>query len=331
MTSTSNPSYVIGAVPAPKRTVTVLNGGANRGARENLRAFAEFNRDSTRTAIVPVYVDPLGGRAFAMKEEAERQGVAARAVESRLEDIVDAEGTEDTSPLQLFNLDRASAIAHVLRATEATHRATLGYLLLKLPSGRLWAVRFVLEPHDQLARENAIAFFERLAAVSERSSSGAILGESADPAHVLAEPAIRRWFADHTKLNLVKILSGIEPATNAFEVTMNGSETLQLVIAVRNEWTDPPALAEQIVANPSAPLRRGTRFLLAEVAPDGIRFHDVRRRTDDRVTVGSAEVVDRDAVDTKVRSDEANRVAAEALAKATRETLSRRNPVTTTD
>jgi hypothetical protein len=80
------------------------------------------------------------------------------------------------------------------------------------------------------------------------------------------------------------------------------------------------------------------QFVLAEVTPEGIRFHEVRRRTDDRVTVGGAEVVDRAAVEARaeaqaqlVRREEERRVAREALAKATRETLSRRNPVMTTD
>jgi hypothetical protein len=328
--------YVIEPAPAPRQTIAALNGGANRGARGNIRAYADFNRTSTRAVIEPIYVDPLPGRAEALKDEALLQGIVARSIEGRLEDIVLARDASANEPV-ILNLDRASAIAKVLSDTRASGRTTLGYLLLKLPSGRLWGIRFVLEPHDAEARAAAIAFFVRLAEVSERNRSEAILGEGADPAHTLLEPKIRQWFAEHTTANLAKILAGVEPASNTFEIT-DGDTTRALVIVASETWSDPLELAGRVVANPSVPIRKGTQFVVAEVTRDGIRFHDVRRRTDDRVTVGGAEVADRAAFEAKARADdeakqreEDRRRAEEALARAQRETLSRRNPVLTTD
>jgi hypothetical protein len=330
--------YIIEPVPAPptKRILRPINGGANRGARENRTAFADFNRDSTQAVIEPRYVDTVPGRAAAFAEESRVMGIFSRALEGRVEDIVLAEKGTSNDPI-ILNLDRASAIANVLRTTASAGRPTLGYLLLKLPSERLWAVRFVLEADNDGARLAAIAFFERLAEVSERNTSSSVLGEQADPAHLLIEPRIREWFAEHTKANLAKLVAGVEPATNTFEVT-NGHDTLPLIISVRDEWSEPLALAEEVLANPSIPIRRGMQFVLAEVTGEGIRFHEVRRRTDDRLTVGRAEVIDRNTMAARIQAEEEaasreeqRRQAQEALARAVRETLSRRNPVQTTD
>jgi hypothetical protein len=361
-------TYTVGPAPAPtKQIITVENGGANRGARENLRAFAEFNLTSEAASLVPVYSDPAPGRARALAEEAAQRGISARGVEGKVEDVVLSHGSDPRAPI-ILNLDRASAIANVLTQTAKSPRATLGYLLLKLPSGRLWAVRFVLEAHNETGRAAAVAFFERLAEVSERNTSADILGEAADPAHVLAEPAIRAWFAAHTKANLAKIVAGVEPATATFEVTMDGHETLPLLIAVREGWSNPGMLAAELLENPASPIRRGTQFVVAEVTGEGIRLHAVRRRTDDRVTVAGAEVIDRATVNARQAEESARReqaaaqarasaareaeaaarrkaadghalaeeqalvqMATAALAVAARETLSRRNPVMTTD
>jgi hypothetical protein len=296
----------------------------------------EFNRDSTQAVIEPKYVDVALGRAHDFIRESLEAGLFARALEGRVEDIVLAERGMSTDPI-ILNLDRASSLANVLRTTADAGRPTLGYLLLKLPSGRLWAVRFVLEPANDGARAAAVAFFERLADVSERNTSDSVVGDDADPEHRLLEPRIREWFAEHTKANLAKIVAGVEPASNTFEVT-NGHDTSPLIISLQRSWADPLALAEAVLENPPVPIRRGMQFVLAEVTPDGIRFHEVRRRTDDQVTVGGAEVVDRAAVLARVEADQEmarreqqRRVAREALARAARETLSRRNPVMTTD
>jgi hypothetical protein len=330
-TMTKELSYLITPPAPPKRVVTVLNGGAHRGARQNIAAFAEFNRSSTATAIQPVYTDPLPGRALELKAEAERRGVVAGAIEGKVETIVKAIAGASSDPLVL-NIDRASGIASVLRETRGLNRAILGYLLVKLPDGGLRGIRYVLEPGDTAAKEAAIAFFETLAHVSERNTSDAIFGERADPAHTLLEPGIRRWFSEHTKANLSKLIAGLEPVSNVLEATTDGQETLPLFVVVGREWSDPLELAEAVVKNPSLPIRRGARFVIAEVLPgEGIRFHDVRRRTDDRVTVGGAEVIDLTAIREAARREEVARQAAETRRRAKAEALSLRRPVWTTD
>src|SRR5690606_3189182 len=226
-----------------------------------------------------------------------------------------------TDPIVL-NIDRASGIASVLQAVKGTGRPVLGYLLKVTPDSQLWGLRFVLEPDDVEAWDVAIRFFESLARVSERNGSGAVIGPEADPAHTAIEPAIRRWFAEHTTANFQKIVAGVEPVSNAFEITSDGLETRQLFIAVRDEFGDPTELSWATTANPSNPLRRGTRFVVAEVAPDSIRLHQVRHRLDGGVSVGGVEVLDPERYDARKR--EIERHAREALARAERQTLSRR-------
>jgi hypothetical protein len=119
---------------------------------------------------------------------------------------------------------------------------------------------------------------------------------------------------------------------NAAPVKVGAVATLPLFVVLRQEWADPATLAEEVVRNPSLPIRKGARLVIAEVLPsEGIRFHDVRRRSDDRVTVGGADVIDRAAFDEAERREVAERQATMALARAERETLSTRSPVWTTD
>ena len=357
----------------PKRIISVINGGANRGARENLQTFARYNEASSHAVIVPTYVDPAPGRALAMRESAALRGVTAHAVEARVEELVASRDVDPDAPVVL-NLDRASAVANSLRSLGGRGRAVLGYLLIKLPSGRLWATRFALEPQDALGRQAAIAFFERLAEVSERGSSASVVGATSDPAHRLLEPVIRRWFSIHCEQNLGRLAAGIEPIASTFEVTTNGRDAQSLHLVVAAEWSDPGVLAEAVLANPDSPIRRGSSFVIAEITSGGVRFHEVRRRRDGRVTVrepaaadGAATTGDdshpsagfravgrglaSSASDAGVDPSEAardlgtivvavavslaraseERAARRAIQRAERETLSKRNPVQTTD
>ncbi|MDQ2642662.1 MAG: hypothetical protein M3020_02515 [Myxococcota bacterium] len=318
----------------------MLTAGANRGARENVPAFRSFNERSIAAEIVPIYVDPVPGRAVEQQRYAELQGVRSGAIEGRVEDVVKAIGSASDEPVAV-HIDRASGVASVLRGTMDARRALLIYLLVRLPSGRLLGVACAFGAGDRAAREGAAVFFQVLADVSERNGSDAILGSGADPAHVRAEPAIRAWFRRHTEQNLAKIAAGLEPATNTCEVTPDGSDIVPLVAAIQAAWSDPVELAERILGNPTAPIRRGSRFMLAEVVPGaGIRLHPSRRRTDGRVTVNGVEIVDRSEFERVAREHEtrelARREAAErqaelARVRAERETLSLLNPVLTTD
>lgn len=354
-----NTSFV-GFAEKPKRTVPAVNGGANRGAREGLGAYEEFNASSTAAEIVPTYVDAMPGRAAELVADARRRGLRAQAIEGRIEDAL-AHGDFPGSAPIVLNLDRASAIANVLESPGIERRAILGYLLLKLPSSRLWGLRFVLEPGDAVVREGTARFFRQLAALSERGGSGAIFGAGGDPADALNEPLFRRWFKEHARANFAKIVSGLEPMSNALEITPDGSETMPLFLAARSFWGDARELGLAVVADPTSPIRRGTRFGVAEMTPEGIRFHVFAWRTDAELAELDADTLDHAGIDAALaraeaarREDAARAEAARraeerggaflvgaavglalgvgaALALADRESVTRRNPVRTTD
>lgn len=340
-----NATYLIRpAAPAAKKLVTVEIAGANRGARMNLPHLAALNRTSQSLAVSARIADPVPGRAAALGAEAERQGMEASAFEGRIQDIISANGEQIAPGLKVivFHTDRASTIRDTLSAPGAEAFHALIYLLIKLPSGRLWGLRAVLPAGDIERCHKAVAFCGGLAEYSERNTSADVIGEGADPAHRLAEPVIRKWFADHTEANLNKLAAGVEPATPPFEVTPNGTDTYQLFIVRKPAWSEPGELADEVLADPPSPIRRGSQFVIAEITDEGLRFHPVRRRRDDRISVGGVEVIDQATAEAMRRdeaaraeagrrAEEARRAMAEAIERSARETISRRNPVATTD
>lgn len=278
---------VVGRPPKPSRALKALVGGAGRGGKRSIPGFRDFNLNSTGTYIVPFYTDVVPGRAAALKALAEEQGLIAEAVEGRIEDALATTDVDPQSPL-ILHLDRASAVASVLRNPKSQSRTVLGYMLIVLPSDRMWGLRFVLEPKDTKAREDAVAFFQGLGEMTERGSSRSILGEGADPSHALAEEPIRNWFSTHCVANLAKAVAGVEPVSGTCEVTTNGQDTRPLFIVTRDAWSDARTLAKEVIANPSSPIRRGIEFVVVEVVPGpegGIRFHSLRRRKDGRISV----------------------------------------------
>ena len=157
--------------PSPQHNLDVTIGGAGRGARQNMPAYADFNRKSVRSKLRLILADPAPEHAASLQAVAQLDGLLARAAEARVQDVVLTQGEEFQGPIQL-SLDKASAIAEVMRSTAGIRRALLIYLLIRLPSSRLWGLRLVLQPGDEAARATALAFFERLADVTERGSSG---------------------------------------------------------------------------------------------------------------------------------------------------------------
>ena len=219
----------------------------------------------------------------------------------------------------------------MIQATRATRRAILGYIILRLPRDELLGLAYALGPDDIVGRDAGAVLLHELAAVSERNGSASIFGEGANPAHRLIEPLVRRWFKDHTKENLGKLAAGLEPVATTFQVTTDGRDVLHLLISIQDDWSDPAELAERVVLAPDSPLRRGIRFVVAEVVPgEGVRLHRVRRRTDDKTSVDGMLTYDAAAA-AELTNEELRRRTELALLRAERETLSRRNPIQTTD
>src|SRR5690242_11714681 len=92
----------------PQRArVEVLTAGANRGARLMQPAFEEFNRSSSRFELAPIYADPVPERAVVLAREASARGLAARAIEGRIEEVLPAKELKEL-PL-ILSIDNPAA------------------------------------------------------------------------------------------------------------------------------------------------------------------------------------------------------------------------------
>src|SRR5260221_395980 len=177
--------------------------------------------------------------------------------------------------------------------------------------------------------------FEAFNRASNRFTLAAVLGAEGRPEHLALEAAYRQWFADHMNANLTKIVAKIRPESDPFEVTTDGQTTMPLLMRESPEgWRDTSVLAREIVEQPTDPITRGHDFTVGEIGPDGIRFHVARMRAlDGKPAIHSAAVVDPktyEAADAE-RQERVQREAQEALQRAERQTVSRTQPVFTTD
>jgi hypothetical protein len=318
----------------PKRArVEVLTAGANRGARLMQPAFEEFNRASNRFTLAPVYADPVPDRAASLVREATGRGVPARGVEARVEEILSSREFKHL-PL-ILSVDNPEAIATALETAVLAERPVLIYFLIRLPNEELLGFRAVLQRGDEEHQRVGERFFRRLAQVTARSGAAAVLGAEGRPEHLALEMAYRRWFAEHMNANLTKIVAKIRPESDPFEITTDGQTTMSLLMRESpNGWTDPSVLARDVVEQPTDPIMRGHDFAIAEIGPDGIRFHIARMRAlDGKPAVRAAAVVDRETYEAAdvARRERARRETQEALQRAERHSVSRTQPVFTTD
>lgn len=354
----SKPSRLAPPEPGPQ-TLSILCGGAGRGAEKSLEAIAVFNGRSRRYRIVPTYADPSPGRVSDLLDSAKSRNVEAFGVEARIEEAVRADEAPAT-PVVL-QIDRSADITQAVRAIRGTARTVLVYLLMKRPGGDLWGLRMYLDATRPEDFALAADFFERLAEVTLPGGSMALFGEGADAGDIAREPLFRGWFAEHLTKNLPKAVAKLDPECAPFEVTTDGRTTSTLHLVAHDAFQDPVDLAEAVVRNPGSPIRKGRDFTIAEFTPAGVRFSTVRiRKTDGKLALKGSVVLDKAArdeaqrlVDARLREQEAARPAgaapaagdsmnnrpdvaaiaplASALAAAVTTTLTATNPVQTTD
>jgi hypothetical protein len=316
-------------VVAPRRELAVLNGGSNRGARENLAAFEIFNRRSQEYALVVTFVDTMPGRAPVIVSEAGQRNIRAVPIEGRFEEVLPT-FTESRAPA-ILNLDRPASIATALKAGRGGNRPFLVYLLLRFPPplGVLWGLRLVLTPAEPAAWEDAIRFFEVLAEITARRGAAGVIETGADGS--ARERLFRAWFVEHTVANLSHVISGTEPDHPPFEA-FNGERTMPVIVRESTTWADPVVLAQELAARPPLPLMRGDAVIIAEVRRgDGIRFHLLNyRRSDGQFVLRGGIAVDAARFEQLEIAERQRRIEA-ALREAQRMELSRRAAAMTTD
>src|ERR1700686_167288 len=316
-----------------KARVEVLTAGANRGARLMQPAFAEFNRASNRFTLSTVYADPVPDRAASLVRLATSRGIPARGIAARIEEVLPSREFKDL-PL-ILSVDNPETSATALETAKLAERPVLIYFLIRLPNDELLGLRAVLQRGDEEHQKVGARLFRRMAAVTARSGAARVFGAEGRPEHLTLEPTYRQWFADHMNANLTKIVAKIRPQSDPFEVTTDGRTTMSLLMRESPDgWTDPSVLARDVIERPTDPITRGHDFAIAEIGPDGIRFHIARMRAlDGKAAINAAAVVDPNAYEVAdvARRERAERETQEALQRAERHSVSRTQPVFTTD
>lgn len=308
----------------------VVVGGANRGARETLPVLAKISRD---TPVVVTFVDPAPQRSVVLARDVASQRLLTRGIEGRIENVLPRLDTP-RAPL-ILHVDDPQVIATTLANADLRARSILTYLFARLPSDQLLGIRSVLRDGDDSVRQAAVLFFERLAQIRARAGSKHVFGQEGRVEHMVVEPLYRRrWFGDHVASCLTHAFADTVPDFNSFEVTADGTTTLPLLFhEARSGWTPASDLAHILISRTSTPIVRGDDFMIAEIGAHAIRLHIARIRVSDGAIVvenKSAQVsafAYAEAAEAKRREEQLRL----ALERARRETLSRTQPVWTSD
>ena len=261
----------------PIRIVPLIHAGARRGARALAPYLATWNRQAT-FSLSPVYVDPVPGRADAMRERASELGLAALAEESAIEDYLTGNKEHDPRSVLLLSLDNPRSISQALDAS--TGIPVLAYSIWQFPTGHLAGFQAAIAPDDEATRRRLAGFFRAVDTLTARAGSGAVFGERANGANHATEPFYRNGFGAHLARSLPKLASRLEPDDPPIGLVLGGGppEAATIVESPR-QWRREDDLLGEAPKNPIAP---GSSQLILELGPDGLRVHRLRLRRVDR-------------------------------------------------
>lgn len=327
-------------VPTTESALTIVNAGANTGARGALPYITRLAHDTAHTQVNVISVDPVPGRARDLAAAATANGIRAISREEHIEDVIP---TVPDGALVVFNVDRPETIAHGLESLAERDLADAGYAFLACPDGRLFGVRFIHARDERAAKLADARLFRGIERFTGRGGRHRIFGERGRPEHLGLEPLIRQWFGEHLNENARKYAAGLQSNHFHLELTPDGQRTLPVFVHDSgNEWADPFTLTSLVLADPPEPVLRGDEFCVAEVHRDGVRLHFARlRRTDGRLSVGgyagfdpqtlaALEAAERERIEATER-ERVQREMQTALQRAERQTVTRRAPFFMTD
>lgn len=262
--------------PKEKKALPILCAGASTASEEMLPRVSAFNRVSDSYKIVPGYVDVQPQRLASIATLAEQLGVQVHIQEGRIEDVLDAT-PHSTVPLAL-HVDNFDTIRNVTRHPAAADRTIFGYWIIAREDGLVHGMRMVLTPADVEMREEIASLVETLATITTQSGSDEVIGDRAPVRNRILERQYRSWFADHLIENLPRVSFGLPPTTSPIEASADGRVTSQLIaVDSRAGWRDLAGLSEAVFAAPLVPVRKGA-LMIAEIGPNGARFHNAKHR-----------------------------------------------------
>jgi hypothetical protein len=335
------------AIPE-RRTLHVVQAGTNHGARGNLPHLRRLHEESDVINVEIIGVDPLPNRARAYAADADRLGLRTTSREAKIEEFIDE--LPEGAPV-LLNMDNPAAHAAALRQFADRDVAVLGGFFAASPAdGQLFGFRYACSAQEHEPKREVAQFCEHLAAFAGRGGRDRVWGERGRPEHLPLEPVYRQWEGSFVQDTLDKLAIGVPSNYHYLELTRDGRTTLPIIPRSGAEHDlSPFALATEVLGNPPVAILRGDGFVVAELRPDGVRFHFARLgKTDGRVRVNGYAGFDRETLDATERAERERQLAheqslqradlarqerevTEALRRAEQQTVTRRRPFFFTD
>jgi hypothetical protein len=330
------------------RTLQIVQGGTNHGARGNLPHLQRLHEESDVIDVEIIGIDPLPNRAKQFAAEATRVGLHTIAREAKIEDVLDE--LPPGAPV-LLNMDSPAAHARALHQLQDREIAVLGGFFAASPAdGQLLGLRYGCAADEHTPKQEIARLCDSLAAFAGRGGRDRVWGERGRPEHLPLEPVYRDWTGTFVRDNLDKIAIGVPSNNHYLELTRDGRQTLPVITRESpHAWASPFSLATEVLGDPSTPILRGDAFVIAEHRPEGVRFHFARLgKTDGRVRVNGYAGFDRETLDAGDRAERERqlrheqslqradvarqlREVTEALRRAEQQTITRRRPLFFTD
>ena len=158
-------------------------------------------------------------------------------------------------------------------------------MFIQVPGGPHTLIAAVLTRYENRLKRDLATFFEVLATVTAPGGSSALFGDDAPADNLELEPAQRAWINEHIASNLLKVVVDLEPNTAPVQIVIGGEARTLLLVESPDGFRSNEALVTALTERLIVPLERGKDFVVAEIAPDAIRFHDGRLRTDGRLVL----------------------------------------------
>ncbi len=266
--------------PRPRTVLEPLIGGSNRGASAILPFFTAINETSSAIEVRPRVVSPRPDQLARIQQLGASRHLSLVTHEAKIEDVITAEGADASAPL-ILTLDSPNAIFVALTVAALTNRSILLYVFFQMGRGGLVSLAAILTRHDDQLKRQLAMFFAALGGVTVRTGSAAVFGEDAPAANHDMEEFLRDWIGHHMATNLQKVIVDLEPNTAPIQVSRDGEKAMTFLIEdSRDGFKTVDALRTSVLDNLVLPLERGKDLLVAEVGPEGVRFHDARLRLD---------------------------------------------------
>jgi hypothetical protein len=267
-----------------RRPVQIQIAGAGRGYAHMLPFLADLDRTSNAIAIRPTVISPRPDELERASTLAASHGLAIATREAKIEHVLTRGTTDDKEPLILL-VDRAAAAVAPLEVAAESNLPVLLYMFLQLPGMPLALIASVLTEYDRRTKVELAMFFRELDAATGPGGSSTVFGGGAPAANVESEPNMRAWLNEHARENLLKVVVGLPPNAPPLQIVVGGEARTLLIEDSRDGFRTTEDLTAAVRDHLRVPLERGKAFVVAEVGPAAIRFHDGWLRTTGELVV----------------------------------------------